>query len=1011
MPVNEINQAVGSWALNLREDTPKIVLDQLDYFGHAVVHGTRQFHPELAGDNLLKTARYVGVLRSREFTGSQGQFTEDTGPGSPLVSQSSQSAGSIPESNLIGGAGMAYWLGDEDGKGSIIEAPGIVIPKGTLFTEGVRALLPSSGSIIEGTFHPVTGTWSGSYVYCSPRTALTDFVSYFSDDDGEAEWKVNPDGTLDAGYLSDLYVTEPTAIIARKVSGQDLNLRGVRGTAQTDEDMIDFSTRVVVLAQGEGDSIATGAADIDPGLNPFLDLHGNPVRLTRLVSQEGTDPANAPASAVLQLNRFLKPRRSLQLASDEMDLKGRFACGDFIWLYDPDAGLWDKSAVPNEVIFRGQRIHPVKLRVTELTWPIIEGMGVAFRREDGTWLDLTDYVYFEDPATVDVVVGDLSRTLLNSGGTEAVGSRPKPDASIPAPVAWNLPFGLSSYQSTTGITRSQVALSWFRPLNTDDTAILDGDHYEIRWRTSAHQILPVTWDYLRRSALEWIELVQWNGLLPAVEGPWQYTAVGFDQDQFLLSDLTPGVPYDVQIRAVDSASPPNFGEFSDVETFQTQSDPYPPSEPAPPEVASSLIAVQVTHRLGKSSGGTFTLEADLHHLEIHGAYDPTYTPNDATLLGKMLANQGTLLSGTPVVGTFALALTTDVWIKVVAVDEAGNRSGSSGGAQSSALLIDDAHISNLSVSKVTAGEITATWIMGGTITTGEDGARAGMDAFGFFAYNQSDELTFQVDAETGDVFMSGTLVAKRGTAEIIMSPGTLVSDANPIQLPGLFLYANTAGPLPPASARVYSTPIGHVSTTVNPSSIVVIAGMGDDLAAGALSLTDDGGVFSYKQARGPQGGLPYPVIKDIGGRVFVDDSGAQIMMFASGDDAGIDGGILDISPSQIAMGYSPFATPSVFNYYSILSGTQAANGPFARAFVGDGNATFFIGTSSVASGNSGTIVGYPITMIGTRIVVGVATVGVGVGATGSTTTTFTLQSSTAVIGPCSLYFICVSMNP
>lgn len=988
MPINEVIDALGSWYINLDQSTPRRILDKLDYFGHVVVHAARQTHPELIGDGLLKSARFVGVVRDKQFTGINGS--------------------TAPNTNQMQGSGMAYWLGDEDGKGSVIEAPGTALAS-VSFTEGVRELLPYSGAVREGTLHSVAGVWSGTYVWVSPRQALDDFCSYFSSDLGECEWRVNGDGTLDAGRIEDLYVTEPQAIIARKGAGQDIELRGVSGDAQTDEDVQDFSTRVVVLAQGDGFSTATGAANINPDLNPYLDLFGNSIYLTRLVSQEGTDASNAPASAVLQLNRFLRPRSALQLSSDEYDLRGAFAPGDYVWVWDPDAGLLDKTGA-NEVYFRGERLFPIKLRLSELTWPVTKGMGVAYRSPTGEWIDLTDYIVWEDPANVDVVVGATVRTLLNSSSGEPVGGRPKGDSSIPDVVEWELPFGLSSYQSDTGITRSQVVLAWHRPNNTDGTAIIDLDHWEIRWRTSAHQILPVPWGYLWQSSIEWDQLVQWDGLLPAVQGPWQYTAVGPDVQQFLLSDLTPGVPYDVEIRAVDTASPPNFGFWNDTETFETLGDPFPPSEPAPPFVASSPISVQVVHTLGKSSGGTFNLEADLHHLEIHAAYEPAFTPTSASLIGRMLCNQGTLASNTPVVGTFTLASTADVWIKVVAVDAAGNRSGPSSGVQSSAELINDEWISNLTVSKVTAGTITSQWLVGSDIATAFTGARAGLNAGGFYAFDNSNQQTFEVDSDTGNIYLTGTVTAQRGTALIIMSPGTLVSDSNPIQLPGIFLYANTAGPLPPASARVYSTPIGHDSITQNPSSIVVIAGLGDNLAAGALSLTDDGGVFSYKQARGPQGGLPYPVIKDIGGRVFVDDSGAQVMMFAAGDNAGIDGGIVDISTSQIAVGYTPFTNPSQFPYYAILSGTLAMNGPMGRVFIGDGNGTLVAGTAAVASGNSGTIVSYPQTMIGTRIVMGAPTVAIGVGATGSTTTTFTLAAN-ATIGPCNLYFLCISLFP
>lgn len=961
MPVNEIVQALGSWQINLSENTPKRILDQLDYFGHVAVHAAREVHPELIGDALLKTARYVGVLRGREFTGSQGQYASDqSATGSPLARNEANSGSSISDSNLIRGSGMAYWLGDEDQKGAVIEFPGLTLPIGTLFSEGVRALLPGSGSITEGTFHPVTGSWSGTYIYVSPRQALTDFVSYFSNEFGECEWRANPDGTLDAGYLDQLYVVEPKAIIARKQTGQDLHMRGIRGTAQTDEDMEDFSTRVVVLAQGIGDSVATGAANIDPGLNPYVDLHGNPVVLTRMVSQEGTDPSNAPASAVLQLNRFLKPRSSLQLTSDEIDLKGAFACGDYIWIYDPDTGLIDYN---NETIFRGRLINPTKLRVTELSWPIIDGMGVAFRRQDGTWLDLTDYIYFEEADNVDVVVGDLSRTLLNTTGGETVGGRPKPDSSIPDVTQWLLPFNLSSYQSSTGITRSQVALAWERPLNTDGTAIIDGDHYEIRWRTSSHQILPVSWAYLAQSSSQWIDLVEWDGLLPFPEGPWQYTAVGFDQEAFLLSDLTPGVPYDIEIRAVDSASPPNYGLFNDPSTFETQSDPYPPSEPAPPEVASSLIAVQVLHRLGKSSGGTFNLEADLHHLEVHASFDSTFTPDESTLLGKMLCNAGTLLSGTPVVGTYQIALTTAVWIKVVAVDEAGNRSGASGGSQSSAELIDDEHISSLTVSKVTAGEITTTWLVGGTIATGTDGARAGLDAFGFFAYDDQDNLTFEVDAQTGDVYMVGTLDTSRDGSRVRIAPS---DPSHILDAPGIYMWAKGSN----NPGLMFAVPEGGDPSGI-PTSIAITSSLDEtNNSVGTMYVRDNRVYLGMRTYVNPDLQNPHGSYLEDGAYFTAKPDIAEIAMVGqvnSDDSIVFDGGFVQISRTVSALGFQ-LAGGLQHTILWDTGGSVEMKGPWGAKFTGSPILGMFIGNFTPTGSGGGATVSYGVTYTIPRVV-------------------------------------------
>lgn len=882
MPINEVIDALGSWYINLDQSTPRRILDRLGYFGHVVVHAARQTHPELIGDGLLKSARFVGVVRDKQFTGLTGS--------------------TAPNTNQLQGSGMAYWLGDEDGKGATIEFPGQTLTN-VSFTEGVRELLPYSGAVREGTLHAVAGVWTGTYVYVSPRRALDDFCSYFSSDLGECEWRVNGDGTLDAGRIEDLYVTDPVAIIARKGAGKDIKLRGVSGDAQTDEDVQDFSTRVVVLAQGDGASVATGAANIDPGLNPYVDLYGNPVALTRLVDQEGTDPANAPASAVLQLNRFLRPRSALQLSSEEYDLRGAMAPGDYVWVWDPDAGLIDRNMPPNEVVFRGERIYPIKLRITELTWPLTPGMGVAYRDQHGQWIDLTDYIVWEDPANVDVVVGAVQRTLTSSQG-ELVGARPKGDSSIPDVTAWRLPFGLSSYQSDEGITRSQVALAWDRPLNTDGTAIIDGDHYEIRWRTSAHQILPVPWGYLWQSSYEWVDLVQWDGLLPAVEGPWQYTAVGFDSAQFLLGDLTPGVPYDAEIRAVDTASPPNYGLWNAPSTFETLGDPFPPSEPAPPVVVSSPISIQVIHTLGKSSGGTFNLEADLHHLEVHAAYEPAFTPTSASLLGRMLCNAGTLLSNTPIVATFTLATTADVWVKVVAVDTAGNQSGPSGGVQSSGELINDEWISNLTVSKVTAGQITAQWLIGSDVATAFTGVRAGMNAFGFYAFDSSNQQTFEVDAQTGSVYMTGILDTAKNGSRARIAPADLT---HILQAPGMYLWAVGS----PNPALIYAVPKGIDSGDGVPSAIAVTSSLNSVTnQVGTMYVQNQRSYLGMRSWMPPDGTNPHGYYLENGSYVACKIDVAEIAMTGQvglNDDITYDGGFLQVARAWSGLGFQPAA--------------------------------------------------------------------------------------------------------
>jgi hypothetical protein len=93
---------------------------------------------------------------------------------------------------------------------------------------------------------------------------------------------------------------------------------------------------------------------------------------------------------------------------------------------------------------------------------------------------------------------------------------------------------------------------------------------------------------------------------------------------------------------------------------------------------------------------------------------------------------------------------------VVAVDREGNKSQASPVAQSSALLIDDAHISDLTVTKVTAGTISADWILGASIKTGASGQRLELNADGLQAYDDDGELTASLssDPDTTGQFIS-----------------------------------------------------------------------------------------------------------------------------------------------------------------------------------------------------------------------------------------------------------------
>jgi hypothetical protein len=699
MAVTETLRALGSWGVTFRETMPDEVWKKIEYFGHICIHV--KSNPGPMDDSLLKSARYVGPVRT--------------------ISDSTEAT------RAIGGLGMATWLGDPDGKGDIIKDPLVVNDE---FHLVIAALLPASGSITAGSIFNIGQNFSSTFQFQTPRDAI-DYVCQTVPPD--AGWRVNGDGTLDAGLESQIFQTVPTCIvinkrIARNVAAfEDMKLHGLAGKAETARDVEDYTTDVLLLAQGINGQFVQAEANTDPGDIPFFDIHGNKVKLERIVQESETDATNAPARAQLQLNRFSGSRDALTLSTSQYEIKGNAQVGDYLWVYDPRMGLIDLN---NEVPFRAQVINPFKLRLTETTWPITAKMSVFYRAGNGEWVDLTKYVVPETGET-NLVVGGYNRSLTE-GGSGAFPVSPPPDTSVPDAAVWIEPFLQSTYQSeTSGEARSEAILTWIQPDNVDSSTVTDGDHYEIRYRRATTPLTPTTWGQLEALGYTWDQWeatgATWDEPVQYVQTEWQTAYAPFDVQAMRLQELTPQMPYEAQIRLVDSATPPNVGAWSTVAEWLTTADDIPPSTPAAPTVAANTMAVQITHSLGKSTGGTFNLERDLHHLEVHAGNDHYYFPDDNTLIGRAIANYGMMVAQVPVVMTLQTDSTHGVYYKVIAVDNVGNKSTPSISVLRTADLIDDQYISNLKVSKLTTGTMTAGVVVGGRIGTMPDNGFPGVE--------------------------------------------------------------------------------------------------------------------------------------------------------------------------------------------------------------------------------------------------------------------------------------------
>lgn len=748
MPVTEVVQALGRWELRLKPDAPLNRMDSVGWFGHIAFIPGRLDDAGAYRDNLLSRARYVGVVRGSVDT----------------------------DSRSLRGCGMGFWLGDEDDKGSVLESA--VNLSGAAFPDAVRALLPASGAVTEGTLSgSVAGTYTGFHQWQTPRKAISYVCDTMSTESVPVEWRVNSDGTLDAGPVSELYAATPRALVCRRKTGRDVNVVALPGNLSLDSDVEDFTTRVVLLAEGESSGVYTGSADI--ASNPYKDIHGNPVAFTRLVSEAETSAGNATQRASLALSQFLSARFQAQLSTSAYDVKGDVNPGDYLWVYDPVSGFVDTD---NEVYWDGEPVWPLKLRCIEMSWPVPAGWTVAYRNPAGGWLDLSDY-YVPEAGDTSLVVGTFSRSLI-AEGQQIIGTRPVPDTTVPAAPAWDLPFVTVAYMSTsTRDIRASVTVQWTAPANTDGTTVIDGANYELQYRQA--------------DATEWTSVY-----------------IGWGAISSVITELTPGVQYVFRVRAADCSTPQNVGAWSVEETVTAAQDEGAPATPAAPTVAGSRIAVQVTHTLGRAdTGGTFDLDLDLDHLEVHVGTPSSFTPSASTLKGRLTANAGLITAGIPAVGTFQVEQTTGVAVKVIAVDSTGNKSPASAPATVTAELIDDAHISDLTVSKVTAGTLSAEWILAGSIKTATTGRRVeidsnGVNAYnlsgvntvqisstgifqilsddsgarmvinnsGIYAYDSSENLRFSMDANTGDVLVDGVFRTSPSGARVEIIDDATVSD-------------------------------------------------------------------------------------------------------------------------------------------------------------------------------------------------------------------------------------------
>lgn len=221
-------------------------------------------------------------------------------------------------------------------------------------------------------------------------------------------------------------------------------------------------------------------------------------------------------------------------------------------------------------------------------------------------------------------------------------------------------------------SRSYIDVSW--------TAVADTDlqNYSVRYSTSS-------------------------------SGPWQYINVPEGIVTARINNLRPSTAYYVAVAAVDFAG--NSSPYANASTFPitTSADTTAPSTPAIPTVAANALQIQVSHNGTKSGGGA--MEADVDRYEVYASTTSGFTAGPSNMIGS-------IKNGVTIIGTFPIPVaassgTTQNWYaRVIAVDNAGNKSPASFQSTTSVPLIGatniaDATITNAKISDLAADKITA----------------------------------------------------------------------------------------------------------------------------------------------------------------------------------------------------------------------------------------------------------------------------------------------------------------
>jgi len=810
--IQEKVMAPGTFTVQLNATTtPNSIINSIDPWGQILVHSTRVDENTISNQDMIATARYVGVVQNLQYDLDSFQVS---GKGTMVYLGDSDSRGLVVAETAGSGAVRSYTA---DSLSNVLDRT-TSTPYGILRTgdsAAQQAVRTKAGSIT----NPTTGTttYTGDHYLESTYRAVKYVVEHF-----DCEFYVDNEGFIYAGrpeVLFNGHNTNPDAIIIRQGQGEDPNIEGfIPAGITTGFDAEEYVTKVELIPTGATKEVSM--ADAAVSTNEYKDLFNANLKRIQVVKDASATESNYQARANKALSEYNRLKKTVNVSLEGYDISGSFQVGDKIFIYDPQVGFEDTSSKASlesrdihQVTYQGSTINPEKIRVVGMSYPVQDGMGVYYRNSStGVITDLTDYIVFET-GDISLEIGDVGQTLSTDFSTAAavIAVDSNDDFTVPdqptkpSNGAVGFDNSVGTYRDGAGAVKGFIKLDWTKPQNKNGTTILDGSHFLIQWRMVS--------DRDGNSILD-------SNDVALDTSDYQSASVDFDQSRYIIENLNIGFTYTVRLFAFDLKN--HSSDVVQVAAIQIPRSSIAPNKPAKPEntfgsLANGLLRAQIEHKLAqvKDDDGNvigspinFTLDRDISHLNVYGAkatfnlsYDSTNkkvadSDRDTYYLGMLPASNGNIDLNIPVVGTVnldSLNLASDdtVFYRISAVNISGRESEPSdvfnSGAASSLIdtqhittaaittaLIGTAQVTNAEIRDLNVNKLDSGSISGKTITLAADsGTNSTIESSNFSSGSAGFQIKSNGDVEFNGGNFRGDVTGASGTFTGNLSGSTI----------------------------------------------------------------------------------------------------------------------------------------------------------------------------------------------------------------------------------------------